>query len=143
MIRITSIRRCRIAEYDDIYLIIRSTASLKHNSSGILRYATQLADLSPSRRLFYANLDWEKRGEWNQEKFDKIYKPAFIDELNNNPNAEKWLNKLEKDNKAGRKIALLCFCPNENLCHRTIIGDILRNKGCNVIFDRNIKYNNV
>lgn len=136
MIRITSIRRCKISEYDDIYLIIRSVASLERSGSSVLQHAKQLADLSPSKELFYSYLDWKKNNEWNQDKFNECYKPTFINELNANPNAAKWLNKIEENDKAGRKIALLCFCPDENLCHRIIIGDILRSRGCNVVFDR-------
>lgn len=138
MIRVTNIRRCHVADYDNIYLIVRSIASLERSKSSILKHAEQVADLSPSNGLFYKYLDWTKSGEWNQNKFDTKYKPAFLDELNNNPNAAAWLEKIAVDDKAGKKIALLCFCSDENLCHRSIIGEILKSKGCGVIFDKDI-----
>lgn len=141
MIRITSIRRCHIVDYDNIYLIVRSIASLEKSKSSILTHATHVPELSPSRELFYRYLDWSKSGCWDQNKFDNEYKPTFLNELNNDPNAAAWLEKLAADDRAGKKIALLCFCPNENLCHRIIIGDILKEKGCNVVLDKDIDNN--
>lgn len=139
MIRITSIKRCRPIEYDKVYLIVRSIASLERSKSGILQHAEQIADLSPSKSLFYQYLDWQRSSCWNQKTFDDIYKPTFLNELTANPNAQSWLEKLRCEDEAGLKIALLCFCPDENLCHRKIVGDILREKGCNVTFDCDTK----
>lgn len=139
MIRITSIKRCRVSEYDKIYLIVRSTASLERNKSSILQHAEQVADLSPSKSLFYQYLDWQKAGFWNQKTFDDIYKPTFLNELTANPTAQNWLERLRCEDKTGLKIALLCFCTDENLCHRKIVGNILREKGCSVTFDCDTK----
>jgi len=137
MIRITSIRRCHISNYDDIYLIIRSTASLERANNKLLTLpqVKHLPDLSPSQTLFFEYLNWVRAGEWNQEKFDTDYKPTFETELKNS-NAQNWLNKIADDSKNGRKIALLCFCPDENLCHRLIVGKALEKLGCQVIFDK-------
>lgn len=139
MIRITSIRRWRMSEYDETFLIIRSTASLERHKSSVLRDTKHVPELSPSRELFWQQLDYQKTDNWNQETFDKIYKPAFIKEIENNPDADKRLDEITKLDKNGSKIALLCFCPNENLCHRVIIGEMLKQRGCNVIFDRDTK----
>lgn len=139
MIRITSIKRCRVSEYDKIYLIVRSTASLERNKSSILQHAEQVVDLSPSKSLFYQYLNWQKAGCWNEDTFETIYKPTFLSELENNSAAQMWLEHLCKEDAENKNIALLCFCPNENLCHRKIVGDILRMKGCNVVFDCDTK----
>ncbi len=135
MIRVTSIRKCHISDYDDVYLIVRSTASLERAKSSLLQTATHVPDLSPSKNLFYQYLNWTKDGSWGQATFDNIYRPTFIRELENNPNARLWLDKIKADDAAGKKIALLCFCADENLCHRIIVGEILRNEGCTVVFD--------
>lgn len=139
MIRITSIRQCRASEYDKIYLIVRSIVSLERNKNSILQHSEQVVDLSPSRSLFYQYLNWQKTGCWNKDTFDTIYKPTFLSEIGNNPAAQLWIEYLCKEDSENKNIALLCFCQDENLCHRKIVGDILREKGCNVIFDCDIK----
>lgn len=136
MIRVTSIRKCRSADYDDVYLIVRSIASLERSKSGLLKQATHVPDLSPSKALFFKYLDWRKTGDWNVEKFNSEYRPIFTNEIVNNTAAQMWLNKIETESKAGRKIALLCFCDDEATCHRSIIGEMLKNKGCDVVFDK-------
>lgn len=135
MIKVTSIRRCRPAEYDNVYLIVRSIASLERGRSGLLKKATHVPDLSPSKMLFYKYLDWKKVGEWNQKKFNNDYRPIFTNEIINNTVAQAWLDKIEIESKAGRKIALLCFCDDETTCHRLIIGEMLKNRGCDVVFN--------
>lgn len=139
MIRVTSIRRCHTADYDEIYLIVRSIASLERSKSTLLKNATQLIELSPSKTLFYNYLNWDKSGIWNEDTFKKLYEPAFLEELNNNNIAQELLKTLEMKDKANKKIALLCFCSDENTCHRKTVGEILRNRGCNVIFDCDTK----
>ena len=138
MIRITSVNRCRTADFDNIYLIVRSIESLKRSRNSILNSAIQVSDLAPSKSLFYRHLDWNKAGCWNKNKFETEYAPTFLNELNNNQNAKIWLNKIAADDKAGKKIALLCFCKDEDLCHRTIVGEILKQKGCNIVFDKDV-----
>lgn len=136
MIRITSIRKCRPADYDDVYLIVRSIASLERSKSGLLKKSTHVPDLSPSKSLFFKYLDWKRTGEWSLEKFNSEYRPIFTDEIINNTVAQAWLDKIEIESKAGRKIALLCFCDDESTCHRLIIGEMLKNRNCDVVFDK-------
>lgn len=135
MIRCTNIKHWHKADYDRTFLIVRSIASLERTHSSILNDAMHVPDLSPSCNLFWSYLGWKKQGCWNQETFDNVYKPAFINEIKNNETAKEWLNRLEQYDKAGENIALLCFCVDENLCHRIIIGEMLKQRGCNVMFD--------
>lgn len=139
MIRITSIKRCHVADYDDIYLIIRSTDSLKKSKSSILQRSTHVPALAPSKELFYKYLNLERDGSWNENSFNTIFKPMFEKEIKNNAAAESWFEKIINDDNNGRKIALLTYTANEKLCHRSIIGEILRDRGCNVIFDKDTK----
>lgn len=139
MIRCTNIKRWHKADYDRTFLIVRSIASLERAHSSLLSDAEHVPDLSPSRNLFWSYLGWKKQDCWNQETFDNVYKPVFLDEIKNNPAAGEWLDKIEQLDKAGKNIALLCFCADENLCHRVIIGEILQQRGCNVVFDRDTK----
>lgn len=136
MIRVTNIKKWKESEYDKTYLIIRSIASLERQNNRILNCSEHVPDLNPSRGLFYRYLDWAKQGHWNQSTFDNEYKPTFIAEIANNPNAAAWFSKIETEDSQNMRIALLCFCADENLCHRIIIGEMLKQHGCNVIFDR-------
>ncbi len=139
MIRITSIKRCHIADYDDIYLIIRSTASLEKAKSSILQRAVHVPALAPSKELFYSYLNLEREGAWDKNSFDNIFKPAFTKELMANTSAVRWLEKLTVDSNNGRKIALLTYNTDENLCHRSIIGEILKSNNCDVVLDKDTK----
>lgn len=140
MIRITNIRKCHVPNYDEIYIIARSIASLEKRENKLLNNAVHLPELSPSKSLFYKYLDWKRANEWNRETFIDKYRPAFLEEMQSNPSTKQLLNILYEKDKAGKKIALLCFCEDENLCHRSIVGDMLRERGCNVVFDRDIKH---
>lgn len=135
MIRVTSIRRCHVSDYDDVYLITRNTGSTGKN---MLRRIKHLPELGPNADLFFDYLRWGKNGELNQEKFNVHFKHVFINQITNNPEAQKWLDKIETDSKNGRKIALISFGTNENLDHRGIIAEMLRAKGCDVVCDKDI-----
>lgn len=139
MIRCTNIKRWHKADYDNTFLIVRSTASLEKANSSLLKDSEHVPALSPSRDLFWSYLGWKEHNQWNQDTFDNVYKPVFIDQINNDPEAKEWLDKIEQLDKDGKNVALLCFCVNENLCHRIIIGEMLQQRGCNVIFDRDTK----
>lgn len=121
MIRITSISELRheTIQYDETWAIVRS---LKNPIKGV----KQVADLSPTKQLFYSYLNWKKAGIWNNDTFATKYVPAFINGLKANPNAKALLAELVDKAQAGKNICLLCFCPDETLCHRSIIAGLLQ-----------------
>lgn len=134
MIHTLSIPQCNPAEFDKVYLIVRSISILEKRKDKILDSAEQLACLSPSKKLFFQYRDWVKEGNWNLDIFNDKYVPWFLRDISTDKEAQEWLDRLaaeEKDNK----IALLCFCKDKALCHRTIIGKLLADRGCNVIID--------
>lgn len=136
MIRITSISQLRYEtiQYDETWAIVRS---LKKPIKGV----KQVADLSPSNNLFYSYLNWKKQGIWNAETFETKYVPTFIKELKANPNVQPLLAELVDKAKAGKNICLLCFCPDETLCHRSIIAGLLQGvDGVKVITNTNNDY---
>lgn len=124
MITISSISSIDYTEYDEIWAIVRS---LRNPNPHI----KQVADLSPSKDLFYKYLGWRNAGQWNKEKFQEHYVPQFMRELKN-PSAMRLLSKLWDMDKADKKICLACFCTDEELCHRSIIAGILQGSGCHV-----------
>ena len=124
MITIARIGQIDPSDYDKAYAIVRSLKSP-------IRDVEQLPELSPSQDLFYKYLDVKKQGLWGAETFDRIYLPQFLREMCARPACDR-LNELWRADKAGQDIALLCFCTEEELCHRSIVAGLLYGVGCQV-----------
>lgn len=120
MIYLRSISQIKCEEFDEVWLIIRSTGKatgmLKHNN------VKHKPNLSPSKELFYAYLNWKKQGTWNASCFEQKYAPQFIQEAQTNPYFVKDMVELKNLDIVRKKIALVCFCGDETLCHRSIVG---------------------
>ncbi len=129
MIRITNIRNIKENEFDEVWAIVRSMRSCP-------AWMQQVPELSPKLDLFFAYRQLTNEGAWNQAAFQNMYVPRFLQGLadDRQATAEK-LNYLWKQDKAGRKIALVCFCSDEMTCHRSIIAGMLQGAGCNVMTD--------
>lgn len=112
-------------KYDTIYAIVRS---MKNKNENII----QMAELSPQPGLFKTYLHLAQTNQWNETTFQNTYVPQFIYDLKHNRAAIDKLNMLYRDDKAGKKICLLCFCTDETLCHRSIIAGLLQAVGCDV-----------
>lgn len=91
---------------------------------------THVPELSPSNDLLEFYLDHMRNGTWNYEVFFNSYMPRFIKELQNDAASER-LSFLEEESRK-RDIALFCFCENETLCHRSIIGGILKGMSADI-----------
>lgn len=124
MISIHNIRDVTPGEYDQTWAIVR----FYKGHSGWIRHVPQL---SPSHRLWATFHKLQLGGEWNAENFDHIYLPAFLEEMRGEPAREK-LNELYRLDKEGKRIALVCFCKDEALCHRSVVAGLLQGVGCNV-----------
>lgn len=135
MIRCTNIKHWHKADYDRTFLIVRSIASLERTHNSILNDAIHVPDLSSSCNLFWSYLGWKNRTVGIRKCLIMCISLHSLTKSKNNETAKEWLNRLEQYDKAGENIALLCFCVDENFCHRIIIGEMLKQRGCNVMFD--------
>lgn len=124
-ILIGSIGTIKNYSYDECWVIVRS---LKNPINGTQHHP----ELSPSIPLFYGYLSWRKQGKWNKTTFETQYAPRFLEQLSQDKEARNSLNKLFVESKT-KNILLVCFCPDEQLCHRSIIAGILYNVGVNVV----------
>lgn len=122
MITITNIRKAKPEDFDEIWAIVRS---LKSKSS----YLIQVPELSPSWDLFKTYLTLKDDGNWNKQTFETIYKPKFLSQIMNDAAASKKLTELVQKDKENKRIALVCFCTDPSLCHRSLIAQILANYG--------------
>ena len=121
------------SKYDQIYAIVRS---FKNPNPNII----QMSDLSPQPGLFKTYRHLAETNQWNRDAFDNIYVPQFLYDLRHNKHAIAKLNQLFKDDKAGQRICLLCFCTDEAMCHRSIIAGLLQAVGCDVKLESGADY---
>jgi uncharacterized protein YeaO (DUF488 family) len=75
-------------------------------------------DLAPTRKLYRSFIEL-KTITWPE------YVELFTDEIRNNPKARKALDELS--NYKGI-VTLLCHCPDENLCHRSLVKQMVEER---------------
>lgn len=121
MVTITTMANIDYSAYDEVWAIVRS---LKYTNPNI----KHVPELSPSWSLFRKYLSLRENGQWNEETFHNIYVPRFLKEMRGTAQ-QKLLNELFNTKK---HICLACFCPDECLCHRIIIGGMLQGAGLEV-----------
>lgn len=124
MITIVSIKDADYRKYDEVWAIVRS---LKKPDE----HWKHVPELSPSWDLFKAYLSLKEQSKWSNETFKSIYVPQFLREMRSQAARDK-LNELYKLDKQGKNICLFCFCPDESLCHRSIIAGLLQGVNANV-----------
>lgn len=121
-ITIASMQQIDPSKYDEVWAIVRSP---KHVPQGFIH----VPELSPSWELFNKYLELKDKGNWNSDTFRVIYRPQFIAEMEKSREALYALNELIAKALDGKSIALVCFCKNASLCHRSIINEMLKSKG--------------
>lgn len=130
MVRVTRISNIHKGEYDFVYALVRYMR--------FSEWIIHVPELSPSVELFTYFRQSKNNGTWGKDTFDNYYKPKFIDQINNDPRALEKLNEIINLDKEGKSIALVCFCKDEDICHRSIIADMLKDNGVNVIMDKDV-----
>lgn len=126
MIYLANFQNYSSLKCDEVWAIVRS---LNTKPSDV----RQVSELSPSKGLFYKYLDLKKKNMWGTNSFNEIYVPQFLQEIKENRTVTSpLLNYLYSADKHGKNIALLCFCSDEELCHRSIIGGLLQGVGISV-----------
>lgn len=111
--------------FDENWLVVRSL------KNGVPSSAKQVASLSPSKDLFYRYLDVKKAGKFDQGWFQSEYIPVFLREIKDNREARTLLNRLCQVS-VSKDILLACFCPDEALCHRSILAGLLLGAGAKI-----------
>lgn len=125
MIDITSISKVNLSEYDEVWAIVRS---LRNNPKGI----KQVPELAPSQELYSWYYKTSQAKEWNEKAFNETYMPWFIKDMLTNEKGIERLNELKGLDEQGKKVALLCFCSDEKICHRSIVAGLLMGMGVRV-----------
>lgn len=112
-------------EYDEVWAIVRSFKGSKISN------LKQMKELAPSSALFYDFLKESKYKDYLFQKdyFKYIYVPRFIAEIGLSNKSQDILNSLIKTDK---NICLVCYCKNEEICHRSIVAGILQHFGVQI-----------
>lgn len=105
-----------------VWAVVRS-------NKNIPRGVQWVPELAPSWDLFSKYLTWRSNKQWNLSRFTTEYVPQFIKELKYSDKAMIAIQKLKQLTNDGRSVALVCFCPNQDLCHRAILAGILQGMG--------------
>lgn len=89
--------------------------------------------LSPSIQLFKKYLNLRKDNDWNISTFNSIYVSDFKKQMTIDLPMRKDLNAVLALLKAGHNVAFMCYCQEDIMCHRYILGDAYRIRGIEVI----------
>lgn len=89
-------------------------------------------ELAPSEQLFRMYLRWKSEGNWNAHTFNEMYVPRFILDTKRSQAARNRLNWLWQHRNDNITYELLCWCGDEAICHRSIIGGLLLGTGISV-----------
>lgn len=113
-----SLARCRQVSCDERWQITRS-----YTPSDSLLWVPKLA---PSPRLFNQFINrWKDQ---DPQMWWPLYKEQFVRELEQEEK-KSALRRLWKKLKAGKSIALVCFCPDASICHRSLVAEFMRHYG--------------
>ena len=131
MIFIGNIKDVKEGQYDQTFAIVRSY-------KGKQGWIKQMSELSPSWDLFMKYRDLVDKNQWNRRAFQEIYVPQFLREMHE-PLGRESLNFIYRLSKA-QNIALICFCTDEDVCHRSIVAGLLQGVGANVVLPSGKNY---
>lgn len=104
---------------DEIWYIVRSLKPMKSINGVVSKH---ISLLSPSTELFYQKEQFRKKCQWSKNVFDIYFKPKFIEEIKANNEAVSLIKHLATTEK---RILLVCYCSREDMCHRSIIKELI------------------
>lgn len=87
-------------------------------------------ELSPGISLFEKYRELAKNNLWNEQTFKTVYLPVFLNEMSRKEPLS-ILHQLAEDSFY-ENIALCCYCDDEKICHRSIVGGILKGMKANI-----------
>lgn len=128
MIELTSLKKLQQSKYDAVWSIMGSS---KPPRPGIL----PMPSLAPPKDLLTKVKTWQQQNQWTPKTFETQYKPLYLRHIKLNETARSLLDTLDRADATYQKIALVCVCENPNCCHRSILAEILKNRGCDVILN--------
>ena len=111
--------------YDEMWNI------MLYPTQGLQFVTSHHPELAPSQDIYNHYQELKKCGQWTQWSFENWYVPAFLKEIASRPSAVQSLNYLF-NHRFDKEIILLCACPKDSMCHRSIIRGMLAGACCHV-----------
>ena len=108
--------------YDRIFTIMRCPKGSIYQN---------LFDVAPSIHLLNDARFMIVNRQFDDKYFNEEYKPTYLKEMKDEK-AMKIILELKKLSE-DHNILLLCNCIDKNHCHRSLLGNILKDMGCEVI----------
>lgn len=110
---------CRVGERVEADVKLQITRSRR----GLVEGWTWEPLLAPPEDLFEDYLRWRARGEWPRRWEE--YRRRFVVHLGAR-DVRLRLAELAAEVRAGKTVALACFCVDERWCHRSLVAERLR-----------------
>lgn len=139
-IRFTSFENARNiqSELDELF-DIKLHITLYQNK-GILKGFIAVPQLAPSKKLFDKTMyRWKKLKFTDAERellkngetgtWMDLYKAEFIEEMNTREDFKKAYARIKQHLKNNKRIIAICYCDDEDKCHRKIVSDSLKSEG--------------
>lgn len=130
MIKTGCISQINSDDYNEVWWIVRSPQREPENEKHVPELSPSEGLFKEYRRVFHAR-------KFDEEYFQTIYVPRYLQELAVNKQAIHMLNFLH-DESLRKNIVLGCFCECERLCHRSIVAGILLGMGAEI--ETEVKY---
>ncbi len=108
---------------DEVWVIVRNLKGGMPHSDVPIKH---VPELSPSEKLYGDYWKYKKALKWTQKRFDEWYTPIFLKEMQQTASS-KMLDKLAAESKE-KDILIVCFCPNESMCHRSLIKKLVNQR---------------
>ena len=137
MIYLGNVLEADPVKYDEVWVICRSVEEIsdfieEHD------HVFHVPQLAPSKELFIWYRKEFHEGRWGKEAFLKHYVPAFLEMFSEGSEGQLFLEKLAREGKE-KDILLVCFCQDEKLCHRSIVGGLLLNMQADIVCDQSYR----
>lgn len=128
MITIGNIFDTEPAKFDEVWIICFSVGKIQEMFA--IENVKHVPELAPREELFRTYRTLVRENRWNKSSFEKYYVPRFLKDIQDSSSIKllKQLVCLSKE----KDIRLACFCPDEHLCHRSIIAGILFHMGADI-----------
>lgn len=112
-------------QVDEVWVVTRGKMTLKSRGRQVV-----VKELAPSGDLLRKYIWLREQGMWNDETFRSDYVPKYLEEMLTEE-ARLKLNELYSVSK-DKVIYIVCFCHDESLCHRSILGGLMQGVGVEV-----------
>lgn len=132
-----------IDKYLELYKFDILLHITRYTKKGVHVGFLHVPQLAPSQSLFSkTNNVWKKfkmsqddakylRNIKSNDWFD-LYKRDYLYQIKNDKEMQRYIARVMQRLDEGKNIMMVCYCEDYHRCHRSILGEYIREKGYNV-----------